>query len=217
MIKLRTLLGRFPRLTSATAFKSFKDIKMSNITGNTPFIDYMNQAFGVKVDPKDVKPIKLTNQPAKKQSTENKGQEGEKPSKKADKKAAKKAEKEAKKQAHKQAKGGAQQVQEEEFKKDPNDPSAHLFGDAPINKSEGVFDVKNMKEYTKLEDVTEAIAGKTITVRGRAHTVRAKSSKLAFVVLREKFYTLQAVLSASETVSAGMVKFAGKIPMESIV
>lgn len=91
-----------------------------------------------------------------------------------------------------------------------------MFGDAPINMSEGEFDIKNPNKYTNLEDVTESLEGKTITVRGRAHNVRGKG-KLAFVVLREKFYTLQAVLSGSETISPGMVKYTSKIPMESIV
>lgn len=82
---------------------------MSQLTGSTPFNEYLNRAFGIKVEAKDVKPIKLSTQASKNQSTDNKGkgkgaEEGG-ASKKADKKAQKKAEKEAKKAAHK--KGGA--------------------------------------------------------------------------------------------------------------
>lgn len=40
---------------------------------------------------------------------------------------------------------------------------------------------------------------------------------MCFLVVREQFATVQAVLAVSEQISKGMVKFASKIPKESIV
>jgi len=40
---------------------------------------------------------------------------------------------------------------------------------------------------------------------------------MAFIVVRESFATIQAVLFISETISKGMVSYASKIPRESIV
>ena len=48
------------------------------------------------------------------------------------------------------------------------------------------------------------------------HASRA-TGKMCFLVVREQFATVQAVLAVSEQISKGMVKFASKIPKESIV
>ena len=70
--------------------------------------------------------------------------------------------------------------------------------------------------YVAIKDIGQAHEGKEIRVRGRAHNVRAKG-KMAFIVVRESFATIQAVLFVSESISKGMVSYASKIPRESIV
>jgi aspartyl-tRNA synthetase len=53
-------------------------------------------------------------------------------------------------------------------------------------------------------------------VRGRIHYSREKG-KLCFLILREKFATVQASLFINDNISKGMVNYASKIPKESIV
>ena len=44
-------------------------------------------------------------------------------------------------------------AQEEEGKKDPNDPAAHLFGDLPLNRSQGDPELRFTKKFTKVGDI----------------------------------------------------------------
>lgn len=60
------------------------------------------------------------------------------------------------------------------------------------------------------------MVGKDVWVRARAHAVTGKG-KIAFVILRQQFATIQATASVSETISKGMVKYMLKISKESIV
>mmetsp|Transcript_23317 Transcript_23317/g.17746 ORF Transcript_23317/g.17746 Transcript_23317/m.17746 type:complete len:170 (+) Transcript_23317:404-913(+) len=59
--------------------------------------------------------------------------------------------------------------------------------------------------------------GQEIWLRSRLHATRSTSKKTCFLVLREQFATVQAVLFAGEQVSVGMVAYAKNIPKESIV
>jgi len=63
------------------------------------------------------------------------------------------------------------------------------------------------------------MAGETISVRARVEAVRAVSSTLGFMVLRQRTGTVQCVISTGANVSKGMVKFCSgqEIPPESIV
>lgn len=56
-----------------------------------------------------------------------------------------------------------------------------------------------------------------ILIRARAHNVRVPSNKLAFVILRERYATVQAVASVGENVSVGMIKFLKNLPRETVV
>merc|ERR1711963_781151 len=58
--------------------------------------------------------------------------------------------------------------------------------------------------------------GKTVTVRGRLHTSRAKG-KQCFIVLRQQAASVQCLIYVSENVSKQMVKFAAHISKESII
>ena len=53
-------------------------------------------------------------------------------------------------------------------------------------------------------------------MRARLHNVR-DTKKNVFLVLREQFATVQAVLTSSDTVSKNMFDYAKAIPKESII
>ena len=105
---------------------------------------------------------------------------------------------------------------EEEYKKDPNDISAHLFGELELNRSQSNPEQRYERKFIAVKDLTEEHSGAEILVRARLHQSRA-TGKLCFIVLREQFATVQSVLSVSETISKGMIDFAKRIPKESIV
>lgn len=70
-------------------------------------------------------------------------------------------------------------------------------------------------KYTKLDELKQNLEGKEINLRSRIHEVRNQGNN-CFIELREKYETVQAAIFAKNT-SKGMVKYAGKIPKESIV
>jgi aspartyl/asparaginyl-tRNA synthetase len=55
-----------------------------------------------------------------------------------------------------------------------------------------------------------------VRVRCRVHNSRGKGN-MAFVVGRESYATVQAVLFVGDTISKGMVTYSSKIPKESII
>jgi aspartyl-tRNA synthetase len=70
-----------------------------------------------------------------------------------------------------------------------------------------------------VQDLDESFAGKDVIVRCRLHGSRIQG-KRAFITLRERFATVQSVLSVQETepiVSVGMLEYARRIPKESII
>lgn len=107
-------------------------------------------------------------------------------------------------------------AQVDENKKDPKDPSAALFGEVPLNKSQGDPEIRFTKKFTNVKDVDQSLNGKDVIVRGRLHNSRAKG-KLAFFVIRDQFSTVQCVLQAEGPISKGMVSYASKVPKESII
>ena len=72
------------------------------------------------------------------------------------------------------------------------------------------------KKILDVKEVDEKLAGQSIVVRGRLHNSRAKG-KLCFVVIRQQFSTVQAMLSVDDIISKGMVTYASKVPRESII
>lgn len=72
------------------------------------------------------------------------------------------------------------------------------------------------RTFTSVKNLEEAQNGQEVLVRGRLHAVRA-TGKMCFIVVREQFATVQAVLAVNDKVSKGMVSFASKIPKESII
>ncbi|KAL1583936.1 hypothetical protein WHR41_07377 [Cladosporium halotolerans] len=147
--------------------------------------------------------------------------EGEKgPSKGALKKAAKekeKAEKAAKRKAEEEAQKKAA---------DANDISKEDYGELPMlgsqpyvpptEKVPRVNLAEVAEEYKDTSKMDEA-GGPQIVFRGIVENARAQGAKLTFITFRQGLDTIQAVVAESETLSRQMVKFAGKIPAESVV
>ena len=122
---------------------------------------------------------------------------------------------EAKKKERLAAKQAAA-ASKDEAKKDPNDPSAHLFGERELNRSQGDPELRFTKSFTHVQDIDASLDGKEVVVRGRLHHSRGKG-KLIFIVIRQQYASIQAVLAVDKVISKGMVDFASKIPKESII
>jgi len=88
-----------------------------------------------------------------------------------------------------------------------------------MNQSTCDPEVRFTKKYTEIADVSEKLAGKQIRIRGRLDNTRKAGSKGAFLVMRDRYDTIQCVMFAGDEpkISAGMVKFAQKITTESII
>lgn len=109
-------------------------------------------------------------------------------------------------------------AQVEENIKDPKDLSAALFGEVELNRSQGDPELRFKKVFTDIKDIDESMVDKEIIVRGRLHNSREQGKTLAFLVLRQQYSTVQAVIAADEKViSKGMVGYSVKVPNESIV
>lgn len=121
-------------------------------------------------------------------------------------------------QAKKKAEKAAEIAKANEFVKDPNDPCADKFGDVEMNTSQCDPEIRFTKKYTAIADINDDLIGTEIRLRGRVHNVRQKG-KNSFVVLRDRYDTLQCVMGVGEEplISAQMVKYSGKIPSESII
>lgn len=104
----------------------------------------------------------------------------------------------------------------EDYEKDPNDPSAHLFGDRPLIRSTVSFEEINPEKYSKVRDITVALEGKEVILRARVHRNTSKGGA-CFLVLRESFYTCQACMFVEGAISKGMIDYSKRISRESMV
>ena len=71
--------------------------------------------------------------------------------------------------------------------------------------------------YTRVEDLDESKHGEKVWVRGRVHRVRKSSAKMCFVVLRQRWATVQALIEESESMPRDVVKWVSKLRAEAIV
>lgn len=133
--------------------------------------------------------------------TENKppGEVKQGDSKKAAKKEAKKAEKEAKKAERKSNTTESQAPPED-------DVSSGKYGDFPLIRSDSKAPKRT---FTEVHELNKDLSGKSVWVRGRLHTVRARG-KQCFIVLRQRVFTIQVLVNVSDTISKAMVKFSSK-------
>ena len=96
---------------------------------------------------------------------------------------------------------------------DADDPLAAHCGDTELVQSAA----QTGRVWTDVGQLLPGLAGQTVLVRARMHTVRGKG-KSAFLVLRQATATVQAAMFVDDVnVSKGMVKYASAIPRESIV
>uniref|UniRef100_A0A7E4UTF2 Aspartate--tRNA ligase, cytoplasmic n=1 Tax=Panagrellus redivivus TaxID=6233 RepID=A0A7E4UTF2_PANRE len=70
--------------------------------------------------------------------------------------------------------------------------------------------------FTNVADLTEALDGKEVWLRGRLHTSRVKG-KTGFIVLRQQISTVQGTVFVGEAISKQFLKFVEKISKESII
>jgi aspartyl-tRNA synthetase len=133
----------------------------------------------------------------------------DKVSKKAAKKQEKKAMKAEKKEQHKSS--TAIVNQENSNPVADVDVSEGKYGSYGIMRSEEkVID----RHLVKLSDLPEM--DKTVWIRGRLHTSRAKG-KQCFLVLRQSQLTIQGIMTVNEIISKQMLKFVASITKESVV
>lgn len=92
------------------------------------------------------------------------------------------------------------------------DTSKDLYGSISLSS----FESQSGAEFTTLDDAKE---GQSVTVDVRIHNTRVQSAKLAFLVLREGPYTIQAVIGEGgpNNISRQMVKWSAGINVESLV
>lgn len=72
------------------------------------------------------------------------------------------------------------------------------------------------KVYVDVKDLDASKTDQEVRIRCRVHNSRAKG-KMCFIVGRQGYATVQAVLFVGDTISKGMVTYSSKIPKESIV
>ncbi|GAV63646.1 tRNA-synt_2 domain-containing protein/tRNA_anti domain-containing protein [Cephalotus follicularis] len=98
-----------------------------------------------------------------------------------------------------------------------DDPFAHNYGDVPLSSLQSSEDA-DVNDWTEVGSLNESWNGREVLIRGRAQTIRAVGKKMAFVVVREKGFTVQCVVTSQpESVSLQMVKFVASLSRESIV
>lgn len=74
------------------------------------------------------------------------------------------------------------------------------------------------RNYTRIEDLLASlIDGEGVWIRGRVHRVRKSSGKTCFLVLRQRWATVQTVIDESEEIPRAMVNWVSKLRAEAIV
>eukprot|EP00128_Syssomonas_multiformis_P016096 Colp12_sorted_trinity150504_noHs@30061 len=134
------------------------------------------------------------------------GEDGQPLSKKALKKLEKEKEKAAKK-AESAAKQAAEKAAAE-----ADDYAKDRYGNLPLNQST----VKTERVWTKIDTLTQANHDQSVLIRARVHNTRG-TGKNCFLVLRDRYSTLQGILGVNDVISKGMVKFASALSKETIV
>ncbi|KAG9314410.1 hypothetical protein JVU11DRAFT_5207 [Chiua virens] len=135
---------------------------------------------------------------------------GDGPTKSALKKAAKEAEK-AKKKAEKAAK--TKELEQARAAAD-EDYAANKYGKLPLHQSQS----RPGRKRTDISTLSAQNNEEQIFIRARIQTSRLQGNKMVFLSLRQCTSTVQALMSVTEgKISKQMVKWAGSLPVESIV
>jgi aspartyl-tRNA synthetase len=123
----------------------------------------------------------------------------------------KKAAKEAKKSAAAQASGSSGQGSGEIDMA----ALAHVCGVRPPVEKKPENGAARV--YTRVEDLVDSLDGQKVWIRGRVHRSRKSSAKMCFVVVRQRWATVQTIVEESESVPRDMVKWVAKVRSEAIV
>jgi nondiscriminating aspartyl-tRNA synthetase len=103
------------------------------------------------------------------------------------------------------------------FIKDESDPLKDKYGVLPFIQSKGDPERRFEIKWTRIAELSATNEGEIVKMRVRLQRSRIKG-KGGFLILREGFSTLQGCLFVSEgIVSEGMIKFAEKLSLESII
>ncbi|KAB2619164.1 aspartate--tRNA ligase [Pyrus ussuriensis x Pyrus communis] len=129
----------------------------------------------------------------------------------------------AKKEAAKQEKLRRRQEQEalaaaaRSLSVDEQDPLAANYGDVPLIELQSKT-AEDVSHWTEVGSLTNALENRSVLIRGRAQTIRAVGKNMAFVVVRERGFTVQCVATVQpDTVSRQMVKYIAGLSRESII
>ncbi|KAL6296507.1 hypothetical protein ACE6H2_004649 [Prunus campanulata] len=100
---------------------------------------------------------------------------------------------------------------------DEQDPLAANYGDVPLNEIQSKT-VEDVSRWTEVGALTNTLENRSVLIRGRAQTIRAVGKNMAFVVVRERGFTVQCVATVQpDTVSRQMVKYVAGLSRESII
>lgn len=126
------------------------------------------------------------------------------------KNALKKLEKE-KLKAERKAEKKAQQ-DEAAAAQDADDFAKDKYGDLELIMSKNKTD----RKWTDVQNLALDKKGERVLIRGRLHTARG-TGKQCFIVVRQRYFTVQGFMAVNENISKQMVKFAANINKESII
>ena len=86
------------------------------------------------------------------------------------------------------------------------------YGNLPLIQSQ----TKNTLNFSDFEELKNKQEGDQVVLRARIHNIRGKGNS-AFLILRERIQTVQAVIFKGKETPKEMIKFVQKLPKESIV
>ncbi|XP_011621478.1 aspartate--tRNA ligase 1, cytoplasmic [Amborella trichopoda] len=99
---------------------------------------------------------------------------------------------------------------------DEADPLASHYGDIPLKELQSK-EISG-QAWTEVKSLSDEFKDKEILIRGQAQTIRAVSKNMAFIVVRERGFTVQCVFTvAPGFVSKQMVKFVTGLSRESYI
>ncbi|GER32714.1 aspartate--tRNA ligase [Striga asiatica] len=96
------------------------------------------------------------------------------------------------------------------------DPLAANYGEIPLNDL--LSKEISGKKWTEVKDLAAGLKDQEVLIRGAAQAIGAVGKNVAFLVVRERGFTVHCVLNvAQDLVSPQMVKFATRLSRESII
>merc|ERR1712110_107515 len=167
-----------------------------------------------KLEYKEIAGVDLDQKAKKEKPKQEQKVNLEKQAAKEAKKAAKAAKKAEHKTKEKAEKGdGDADVAKKTEADDGVDNAVNNYGDHGIINSKEFIS----REFTPISGLNLSKNNKTVWIRARLQNSRPKGSAMCFIVVRDREFTAQAIMTAGQEVSKQMVKFTAGISRESIV